>query len=40
MRHFFFERLTAQGAPIYSGVKDEGYEDIREDVLGAIERAG
>ena len=29
MRHFFFQGLTAQGVPSYSGVKDEGYKDIR-----------
>jgi hypothetical protein len=29
MRHFYFQGLTAQGAPIYSGLKDEGYADIR-----------
>ncbi|MCU0873179.1 MAG: hypothetical protein MUE50_12640 [Pirellulaceae bacterium] len=29
MRHFFFQGLTAKGVPVYSGVKDEGFEDIR-----------
>lgn len=29
MRHFFFKGTNAKGVPIYSGVKDDGYEDIR-----------
>ncbi len=29
MRHFFFQGLTAKGVPIYSGLKDEGFADIR-----------
>lgn len=29
MRHFFFKGLNASSVPLYSGVKGEGYEDVR-----------